>query len=92
MPGWASISRAPGSGEGNALTEDELRRVYRIGVEVCKGKFAANANPPETQTVWATREHLALAIESGVEMVNIYGLTGWHGFRPTDAEIKRFTR
>ena len=79
-----------GSGEGNALTHDELRRVYRIGVEVCKGKVGANANPPETQTVRATREHLALAIESGVEMVNIYGPTGWHGFRPTDAEFLAF--
>lgn len=79
-----------GSGEGNALTEDELRRVYRIGVEVCKGKVGANANPPETQTVRATREHLARAIESGVEMVNIYGPTGWHGFRPTDSEFVAF--
>ena len=29
-----------GSGEGHALSLDEIRRVYEIGVEVCRGKVA----------------------------------------------------
>src|ERR1700704_4764680 len=62
-----------GSGEGHALSWDELRRVYTIGVEVCKGKVPVNANPPEQNTAQATIEHAKLAIDAGVEVVNIYG-------------------
>ena len=79
-----------GSGEGHALSHDELRRVYRIGVEVCKGKVPVNANPPEQNTAHATVEHAKLAIEAGVEVVNIYGPASWHGFRPTDAEFRAY--
>src|SRR5919199_6697033 len=33
-----------GSGEANALTIDELRRVYEIGVEVYRGRLPVYAN------------------------------------------------
>lgn len=79
-----------GSGEGHALTPDELRRVYTIGVAVCGGKVAVNANPPEQNTARATRDHTLLAIDAGVEVVNIYGPAMLHGFRPTDAELIAF--
>lgn len=79
-----------GSGEGHALSRDELRRVYQIGVEVCKGKVAVNANPPEQNTAQATIEHAKLAVEAGVDVVNIYGPASWHGFRPTDAEYTAY--
>jgi 4-hydroxy-tetrahydrodipicolinate synthase len=65
-----------GSGESGAMTHDELRRVYRIGVEVCKGKVAVNGNPPEQPTVRETLHHINLAIAEGVEIVNIYGPAG----------------
>lgn len=79
-----------GSGEGNALTPAELRRVYEIGVSVCRGKVQANGNPPEAQTVAMTRDHTMLAVSAGVDIVNIYGPTGWHGFRPTTDEFLAF--
>ncbi len=75
-----------GSGEGHSLTFDELRRVYRIGVEECKGKVPVNSNQPEQHTAVASIAHAQLAIDAGVEVVNIYGPAGWHGYRPTDAE------
>lgn len=75
-----------GSGEGHALTFDEIRRIYAVGVEVCKGKVPVNANPPEHSTARITREHVLLAIESGVDAVNVYGPAGWHGYKPTDGE------
>ena len=75
-----------GSGEGHALSNDELRRVYKIGVEVCKGKVQVNANPPEQNTAQAIIEQNQIAVDAGVEVVNIYGPAGWHGFRPTDQE------
>src|SRR5580698_625421 len=39
-----------GSGEGHALTLDELGLVYRIGVEECSGKVPVYCNPPELRS------------------------------------------
>jgi dihydrodipicolinate synthase/N-acetylneuraminate lyase len=79
-----------GSGEGNALMPDELRRLYKAGVATCKGKVPVHGNPPESQTAKATLENTLLAVESGVEIVNIYGPTGWHSYRPTEDEFLAF--
>jgi 4-hydroxy-tetrahydrodipicolinate synthase len=79
-----------GSGEGHALSRDELRRVYKTGVEVGKGKVPVNANPPEQHTAQLTIEHAKLAIEAGVEVVNVYGPASLHGYRPTDAEFMAY--
>src|SRR5216683_6153727 len=68
-----------GSGEGHALTWEELRQVYRVGVGVCKGKVPVLSNQPEQYTARATIEHAHLAIEAGVDAVNIYGPVGSHG-------------
>ena len=75
-----------GSGESHSMTRDEIRRVYEIGVEVCKGKVQVNANPPEQHSARATREQTMLAVESGVETVNVYGPASWHGFKPNELE------
>ena len=75
-----------GSGESHAMTRAEIKRVYEIGVSLAKGKIQVNANPPEQHTARATREQTLLAIESGVEVVNVYGPASWHGFKPTDQE------
>jgi 4-hydroxy-tetrahydrodipicolinate synthase len=79
-----------GSGEGHALKWEEIRRVYEIGVEVCKGKVQVNANPPEQNTARMAREHTLLAIAAGVDVVNVYGPASWHGFRPTELELMSY--
>jgi 4-hydroxy-tetrahydrodipicolinate synthase len=79
-----------GSGESNALTTEELRRVYEIGVAVGKGKVQVNANPPEAQSIKVTHDHSTLALAAGVDLVNIYGPTGWHSFKPTEMEFLMF--
>ncbi|MBI4191507.1 MAG: dihydrodipicolinate synthase family protein [Betaproteobacteria bacterium] len=76
-----------GSGEGHALSIAELKRVYEIGVEECKGKVPVFANPPEQHTVRATREQTMLAVEAGVDVVNVYPPAAWHGMRPKDSEL-----
>lgn len=76
-----------GSGEGHALTRDEIRRLYGIGIAVSGGRVPVNANPPETHTARATIEQAQLAAECGVDVINIYGPSAWHGFRPTDDEL-----
>jgi dihydrodipicolinate synthase/N-acetylneuraminate lyase len=79
-----------GTAESNAMTDEELRRMYRVGVEVCKGKVPVNANPPERPTVRETLKNIMIAIEEGVEMVNVYGPPGWHAYRPTNEEYIAF--
>jgi dihydrodipicolinate synthase/N-acetylneuraminate lyase len=79
-----------GSGESGSMTLDELRRVYHVGVEVCKGKIPVNANPPEKLSPRETLEHIQLAIDAGVEMVNVYGPAAWHGYVPSSEEFFAF--
>ena len=76
-----------GSGEGHALTKDELRRVYRIAVETCKGKIQVCATTPERHTARAIIEQMKLAIEEKIEVVNLYGPSAWHSYKPTDEEF-----
>ena len=43
-----------GNGETHAMSPDELRAMYRIGVETCAGKVPVHANLPEETTADAT--------------------------------------
>ncbi len=79
-----------GSGESYAMTQPELRRVYEIGVEECRGKVPVYANPPEQHTARGVLMHSLQAIEAGCEAVNIYPIAGWHGMRPRDAELRAY--
>lgn len=79
-----------GSGEGHALSVDEIRRVYEIGVDVCQGKVAVNSNQPELHTTSATIELARIAVEAGIEVINIYGPAGLHGYKASDEEYCAF--
>ena len=76
-----------GSGEANALTIDELRRIYTIGVEVCRGKLPVYANIPEVKNAQEAIDLSRLAIDADVDLINFYGPAKLHGFTPTDAEL-----
>jgi 4-hydroxy-tetrahydrodipicolinate synthase len=76
-----------GNGETHAMTPDELRTMYRIGVETCRGAVKVHANLPEEHTAEATITQARIAIEAGVEALHMYTLEGRHGYRPTDAEL-----
>lgn len=76
-----------GSGESHALSPHEQKRIYEIAVSVCKGKVPARGNPPEKNTPDDTVAAAKIAVEAGVEIVSVYGPAGWHGFKPTDAEL-----
>jgi len=79
-----------GIGEGHTLSWEELRRVYRVGVETCKGKVPVYANVMEQLTARDVIKYAQLAVESGVEAVNFYMAEGRHEFKPTDAEMTRW--
>ena len=76
-----------GSGEANALSRDEVRRVYEIAVGVCRGKVPVYANMPEVRTAREAIDYSRLAIEAGVDIVNLYGPASLHGYHPADEEL-----
>jgi 4-hydroxy-tetrahydrodipicolinate synthase len=83
---------SPGSGEGHALSADELRRLYEIGVEECKGRVPSCANPPEQRTSDKMIDVCAIAAKAGVGTIEVYQLDGGHGMRPTETEQERYYR
>jgi 4-hydroxy-tetrahydrodipicolinate synthase len=79
-----------GSGEGHALTPEELRLVYDIGVDEAKGKVPVYANPREARTADAMHAVCAQAVEAGVDMVQVYQLDAGHGMTPTVREQEAY--
>lgn len=81
-----------GAGEGHALIPEELKRVYEIGVEECKGKVPTYANPRESRTANDMLSVVKLAVATNVDVVQLYPMDGGHGMRPTPAEQERYYR
>jgi 4-hydroxy-tetrahydrodipicolinate synthase len=79
-----------GSGEGFALSEAELAKVYRLGAEVAGGRVLVGSNQPETHTPSDSIRHAKIAVDAGVEIVSLYGPAAWHGYRPTDREFLHY--
>jgi 4-hydroxy-tetrahydrodipicolinate synthase len=79
-----------GSGEGHSMTPPELRQLYSAAVRICGGRAPVYANPPEQHTVAATVAHVRLALDAGVDLVNVYGPAGWHGYQATAEEYVAF--
>jgi 4-hydroxy-tetrahydrodipicolinate synthase len=81
-----------GAGEGHALSTTELDRLYRVGVETCRGRTPVFANPPEARTANEMLAKAMLAVHAGVDCVQIYALDAGHGMRPTEAEQNAYYR
>jgi dihydrodipicolinate synthase/N-acetylneuraminate lyase len=76
-----------GNGETHAMTPDELHTMYRIGVEMFRGKVPVHANLPEETTADATIAQARIAVDAGVEALHLYTVEGRHGYKPTDREL-----
>jgi 4-hydroxy-tetrahydrodipicolinate synthase len=81
-----------GAGEGHALSLSELRDLYRVGVETCKGKVPVAANPREPRTAHQMLELATCAAEAGVDLVQLYSLDAGHGMKPTAKELDGYYR
>jgi len=81
-----------GSGEGHALSLDELELVYRIGVEECSGRVPVYCNPPESRSALEMLTKAGRAIDAGVDLVQYYQLDAGHGRQPTVPEQERYFR
>jgi 4-hydroxy-tetrahydrodipicolinate synthase len=79
-----------GSGEGYALSRDEMRRVLEIGVEELRGRVPVRAMGVEPRSA---EELIALgrvAADVGVDTVQLYSLDMGHGNRPRPEELERY--
>jgi dihydrodipicolinate synthase/N-acetylneuraminate lyase len=89
-----------GSGEGSALTMDELARLYRVAVSAAGGRVRVAANLPDQHTAIAELEHAEIAAACGVDLVQLYGPDKAHGYLANETEyrayfdyiLERFTR
>ncbi len=79
-----------GSGEGNSLSPEELRELYTVGVETYRGVLPVYANFPEVGFADRAIDLAQVAIECGVDAVNLYGPASLHGYLPTDAELTAY--
>lgn len=79
-----------GSGEGYVLSDDETRRLLRIGVEELKGKAPVRAMGVEPRSSGQMIDYFDMVGGTGVEAAQIYSLDQGHGHRPTQAEIHRY--
>jgi 4-hydroxy-tetrahydrodipicolinate synthase len=83
---------SPGAGEGHALSANELKRLYEIGVEECKGRVLTYANPPEQRTSEGVIAACNIAVQAGIEVIEVYQLDGGHNLRPTEQEQEHYYR
>jgi 4-hydroxy-tetrahydrodipicolinate synthase len=81
-----------GSGEGHALTIDELAQLYRIGVDECKGKVPVYCNPPEARSANEMLAKSRQAIDAGADLVQFYQLDAGHGRVPVLPEQEMYFR
>jgi 4-hydroxy-tetrahydrodipicolinate synthase len=81
-----------GSGEGHALTIEELAQLYRIGVDECKGKVPVYCNPPEARSANEMLTKSRQAIDAGADLVQFYQLDAGHGRVPVLAEQEMYFR
>lgn len=81
-----------GTGQGHALTPDELGRIYEVGAKYCKGKIPVYCNPPESRTAKEMEWKMRLGVKGGVDVVQIYQLDAGHGRTPTVGEQEMYFR
>jgi len=81
-----------GAGEGHALSPAELRRIYEVGVDECRGRVPVHANPPEPRTAAAMLELARHAVAANVDVVQLYPMDAGHAMRPTTAEQEAYYR
>jgi len=81
-----------GAGEGHALSIEELRSLYDVGVATCRGKVPVAANPREARTAAEMLRLTSEAVSAGVDLVQLYPLDAGHGMVPTLSEQERYYR
>jgi 4-hydroxy-tetrahydrodipicolinate synthase len=81
---------AGGNGEGNTLTHGELRTLFEIAVDECRGQVQVGANPPEQYLAPSFIDLTRIAVSAGVDLVNVFGPAPVHNYRPTAREYGHY--
>jgi 4-hydroxy-tetrahydrodipicolinate synthase len=81
---------AGGNGEGYTLDDGELRALFEIAVDECRGQVPVGANPPEQYLAQAFVDLADIAVRAGVDLVNVFGPAPFHNYRPTPREYVHY--
>jgi 4-hydroxy-tetrahydrodipicolinate synthase len=79
-----------GSGEGYTLTADERRRVLEIGAEELRGHVPVRAMGVEPRSAREMVELARVAVDAGVDALQVYSLDQGHGNEPRPDELERY--
>src|SRR5262249_4509899 len=79
-----------GFGEGSLLTVDEVREIYRVTVEVGKGRIWCSAANIEHETAADCIAWARMAHEAGMDMVRVYPCDIGHTIVPTERMLEAF--
>jgi 4-hydroxy-tetrahydrodipicolinate synthase len=79
-------------GEQYALAPEEVERLLRAAVAMCRGRVAVRAMGVEPRHAREMREFAELAARCGIDALQIYSLDVGHGSRPAPAELEHYFR
>lgn len=90
VAGVGAYMGGSGGGEAYSLTPEEHQHVIEIGVEELKGRVPVYAASFEPRSAAQMFEHALVAINAGVDAVQLYPLEGGHGMVPTPRELESY--
>jgi 4-hydroxy-tetrahydrodipicolinate synthase len=79
-----------GGGEGYSLSDAEHSRVMEIGVDELKGHVPVYAGSFEPRSAAQMLAYARVAVNAGVDAVQLYPVEGGHGMVPTPRELEAY--
>ncbi len=90
--GCGAYIGSAGTGDGSALDPDELQQLYQTAVKTLKGKVPVYANPREAHTAKQMLRVAKLAVDAGVDVVQLYQSQALHANQVDPRELDGFYR
>lgn len=90
--GCGAYIGSAGTGDGSALDPDELQQLYQTAVKTLKGKVPVYANPREAHTARQMLRVAKLAVDAGVDVVQLYQSQALHANQVDPRELDGFYR
>jgi 4-hydroxy-tetrahydrodipicolinate synthase len=83
---------SPSPGEGATLTPGELAHLLALAKDAAGGRVAVRAMGVEPRHTTEMKAFVAVAVEAGVDAVQIYSLDVGHGVKPAAEELEAYFR
>lgn len=90
--GCGAYIGSAGTGDGSVLEPDELQQLYQTAVKTLKGKVPVYANPREAHTAKQMLRIAQLAVNAGMDVVQLYQSQALHANQVDPRELEGFYR